>query len=168
MNEAQKALAVKLGLGEDATVEQLNEKLQADALAEAPEPEAVVKPVVEPELEPVAAKTVAVSEEVWKQTNERLEVLEQRDNAREVAATTARRDRLVQTALSEGRIAPTEHDHYRSMLEVDEERTTKLLTALAAGRVPVAERGTAPSATSEAADNGWFPQFENTKETVHG
>jgi hypothetical protein len=111
---------------------------------------------------------VTVSKEVWEQTNARLGTLEERDNAREAAATTARRDRLVVTALSEGRIAPTEHDHYRSMLEVDEEKTTKLLAALAAGRVPVAERGTAPSAAAADADLGWFPQYETPKETVNG
>jgi hypothetical protein len=61
MNEEQKKLAVKLGLGEDATVEQLNEKLQADALASletpepdpAPEPDPSGDPPPEPQQQPV-------------------------------------------------------------------------------------------------------------------
>jgi hypothetical protein len=59
--------------------------------------------------------------------------------AREERERKERRDGLASKWVQEGRIAPAEHDHYRQLLDVDEDRTVAIASALTAGRVPVTE-----------------------------
>lgn len=152
-DEQRKQLASKVGLPEDATVEQINEKLQQDALAEqppapepapAPSPRPTPQPAPSPEPPapapvppPTQASTVTVSREVWDETNNRLAALEKREQERDQRETAARRDQTVDQAVRSGRIAPSERDHYRSMLEVDEQKTAEQLSKLEPRRIPV-------------------------------
>lgn len=57
------------------------------------------------------------------------------------AQTSERRDGIIQSALREGRITPASADHFRTLLDTDEENTTKVLAAMAKNTVPVAETG---------------------------
>lgn len=88
--------------------------------------------------------------------------------SREVASmkekeTTGRRDGLATQWVNEGRIAPAEHDHYRGLLDIDEDKTIALASKLAPGRIPVDnQRGTATQ--TEITSTGWFPQLA-TKES---
>lgn len=142
-DEQRKTLAGKIGLPEDATQEQIDEKLRADALDEPAEEEPKAEePIVDPKVEePVAASTVTVSAKVWEENQARLSTLEEGEKTRNERETAARRDETVAAAVRAGRIAPSERDHYRSMLDIDETKTTEQLAKLAAGRVPVGERG---------------------------
>lgn len=141
MPVAPAAVLERLGLAEDATEEQvlaaLDRENENDPGDEQDELDAAATTA-----EPVAATaaTVTVSREVWEQTQSRLETLEQRDQQREQTEMSARRDRAVDDAVRAGRIAPSERDHYRRLLDVNEQETSGLLASLAQGRVPVDER----------------------------
>lgn len=132
-----------LGRGIDpeaATEEQITEATDAVTapISEAPAeetPEVEEQPAEEeaPATDPIAvAATAALAE-----TNARLAAAEQRLAARDAADTAARRDGIVASAVQSGRIAPAQRDHYRSLLDIDEDRTSGLLTALAPS-VPLA------------------------------
>ena len=54
---------------------------------------------------------------------------------------TARRDGIVNAAVTEGRIAPTSRDAWRASLDKDEEGTAALLASLAVNTIPVTEIG---------------------------
>lgn len=168
MNDEQKKLAVKLGLAEDATEEQLNAKLQADALAaEEPtpaDPPADTDPATPPadpaeetgEDDDVETKLTKYANE---QLRSRVEKLEQEAADREKADAKARRDKAVADALSDGRIMPSEHDMYRENLDINEAAALKVLASLPKGRVPLSERGQAPNPNEPAEGLEWFPQF---------
>jgi ATP-dependent protease ClpP protease subunit len=59
-----------------------------------------------------------------------------------------RRDSVVDTAISEGRIAPASRDQWRASLDKDEDGITKLLASFAANTIPVAEIGTSDKVNS--------------------
>lgn len=150
-------------LPDDATEEQINAALSAEA--EVPDTPALQPetpaPEAEREPEPVAASApdvVTVSRQVWEQTNKRLETVEASERTRTEAETKTRRDTLASEWVQQGRIAPSEHQHYRGMLDVDEAKTVALAAALETGRVPVTERGSSASAEDTAAGEGtgWF------------
>lgn len=154
-------------LPDDATEEQINTALSAEAevpeTPETPAPEAETPaPEAEPVPEPVAASvpdTVTVSRQVWEQTNKRLTDVEASERSRTQAETKTRRDTLASEWVTQGRIAPSEHQHYRGMLDVDEAKTTTLASALEPGRIPVTERGSSASAddsSSSGEGTGWF------------
>lgn len=75
---------------------------------------------------------------------------------------TDRREGVIQSALRDGRISASSADHYRALLEADEERTTALLSSLTKNSVPVAELGHGDDSTSEderlLAKAGWAPK----------
>jgi hypothetical protein len=138
-------------LPDDATEDQINEALSAQ-----PEtPEAEVE-TPEAELEPAAASadTVTVSREVWEQTTQRLDALEADATARTETETRQRRDGLASAWVQDGRIAPSERDHYRQMLDVDEDRTVGLASSLQPGRIPLNERGSARTAAASSSSGG--------------
>jgi hypothetical protein len=151
-----------LGLAEDATDEEV--AARRAQIADLPDPQPTTddpepdedpehepeEPGAEVEPEPVAASadTVTVSRQVWDETNQRLERVETSETQRAARETAERRDNLADGWVRAGQIAPSERDHYRSMLDVDEERTTELAASLAPGRVPVDERGAAPDPES--------------------
>ena len=64
----------------------------------------------------------------------------------------ARRDGIIATALEEGRITAASKDHFRSLLDTNEEGTTAVLASLAKNTVPVEEIGHADATASVDAD----------------
>jgi len=86
-----------------------------------------------------------------------------------VRQQTEDRDRAITAAVSEGRIPPSRIAHWRTAWDRDEEGTRTLLTAaadkggLAAGLIPVSERGSAPAedaTTVEAYPADWLPEIK--------
>jgi hypothetical protein len=163
MTDAQRrALALAYGLPETATEDEVNAAVSAGDPTTQPasagtegEPgtgASTEGEPAEPVAEPVAAGltlppgTVLVSEAQWTATNDRLASVESTVTAQTRAADTARRDGIITAALTAGRIAPAEREHYRAMLDENEQRATELLAMLAPGRVPtpVTAGGTLP------------------------
>ena len=95
-------------------------------------------------------------------------------NAQQGAQAFARqgredRDRVITAAVNEGKIPPSRVEHWQRQWASDEEGTRTLLTAaadkggLAAGLIPVTERGTTPtdeSLTIEAYPAEWLPEIQ--------
>lgn len=114
---------------------------------ETPEAEAEVETQT-PERVPVAASAPDPIALAQKQAFDSLaaevaSLRAERDQAN-LSATAKRRDEKVGTALTAGRITLAEREHYRSLLDVDEERAGALLEALPSGRVPLEARAEAP------------------------
>lgn len=84
--------------------------------------------------------------------------------AQEIAASQ-RRDRkesILAAAVKDGKVPPSRKDHYAKMYDADPEGTEQLLNQLAAGAVPVTERGVAGGdefADAEAYPASWFPEL---------
>jgi phage I-like protein len=66
-----------------------------------------------------------------------------------------RRDGIITTALSEGRLAPADQATWRAQLDKDEAGTVALLATLAAGTVPVTPIGHAHAAAGDPLDAEW-------------
>ena len=92
--------------------------------------------------------TVLVDKGQWEQVKQDAEAGRQA-RAEQVAA---RRDALITDALREGRISPANSEAYRQMLDVDEERATRVLNALQPNTVPVSEIGHAGGQGDEVAE----------------
>lgn len=149
-DEHRKQLAVKNGLAEDATEEQITAKLLENALAEptaADDPPAVEdpkpdedEPVVEDNVIqlPVAAK---LDPDAFAQMQEDAKLGRE---ARE-EQVSARRAGKVAEAIQAGKIPPARQEHYLALMKSDEDGTTAFLAALTDGAIPVDERGKAPS-----------------------
>lgn len=73
------------------------------------------------------------------------------------AQTKERRDGLITKALEEGRIASASAEHFRALLDADEEGTSKLLTSMAKNTVPVSEIGHAAGEVS--ADEALYAKY---------
>ncbi|QOC26051.1 Clp protease ClpP [Microbacterium hominis] len=67
----------------------------------------------------------------------------------------ARRDGIIATALQEGRISASSREHFRALLEKDEEGTTAVLATLAKNTVPVEELGHQAVASDDAYPAHW-------------
>ena len=89
---------------------------------------------------------------------------ELQENARQGAEaraeqTRARRDGIIATALEEGRITAASREHFRKLLDSDEEGTKTVLDSLAKNIIPVKEIGKSDTLTgatdSLAAKAGW-------------
>lgn len=93
-----------------------------------------------PVADPIAA---AQSREFARLAAEVATLRAERDQAT-AATTSARRDDLVTTALTTGRIPPSEREHYRGLLDIDETRAGELLAALPANRIPLEARAQVP------------------------
>lgn len=76
-------------------------------------------------------------------------------------ARTRRRDEVLDGAIREGRIAPSERSAFAAQLERDEDGTTHLLSTLSAGRVPTHERGADFAHDVAPSDDDW-QQFEES------
>lgn len=63
----------------------------------------------------------------------------------------ARRDGIIATALAEGRITAASRDHFRSLLDTNEESGTALLASLQKNTVPVEEIGVASASAEDDA-----------------
>lgn len=107
----------------------------------------------EPTSEPVAASKpdpiAAAQKQAFDSLAAEVASLRAERDATNLAATKQRRDGQIDTALSTGRITPAEREHYRSLLDVDEERAGALLSALPAGRVPMEARAQIPDPEAE-------------------
>lgn len=148
-----------LGLPEDATEEQIRAALETDpasqnrdvtASADTDGGESAHQPTNderggEPgegaESEPREPLPVAAQAEIARLSRELAE-LRAREAARAERETMERRDRIVAEAIREGRIAPADRDHYRRLLDADEDTGVALLQARARGSaVPVEAAG---------------------------
>lgn len=70
----------------------------------------------------------------------------------------ARRHGVVEAAIRAGKIPPARRDHYRTMMDADEEGTTQLLASLDAGVLPVGEEtGSGDSPEAEALSGSEYP-----------
>ncbi len=136
------SLRARLGVTDaDATEETILAALD-ESLAEQPETNAV------PEMQ-IPEGTVLVDKGQWDQVRTDAEAGRQA-RAEQVAA---RRDALITDALREGRISPANSEAYRQMLDVDEERATRVLAALQPNSaVPVSEIGHAGGQGDEVAE----------------
>jgi ATP-dependent protease ClpP protease subunit len=67
----------------------------------------------------------------------------------------ARRDGIIATALQEGRISAASRDHFRALLEKDEDGTSAVLATLAKNTVPVEELGHQAVASDDAYPAHW-------------
>lgn len=103
-------------------------------------PERTPEPVAASQPDPIAA----AQKQAFDSLAAEVASLRAERDATNIAATKQRRDEAVSAALTAGRITPAERDHYRSLLDVDEERAGQLLSALPAGRVPLEARAEAP------------------------
>jgi hypothetical protein len=154
-------------LPDDATEEQINTVLASDPSTEPePSPEPEPEPTPEPEPQPAPAAVnepdpiAATQAQALQDTSARVAQLEAQAAQRAETERRERRDGLASTWVREGRIAPAERDHYRGLLDIDEDRTVALAAQMSPGRVPVAERGTdTPAASGDITQTGWFPQL---------
>mgnify|MGYP003598890922 FL=1 len=133
------SLRARLGVTDaDATEETILAALD-ESLAEQPQPAVDMQ---------VPEGTVLVDKGQWEQVKQDAEAGRQA-RAEQV---TARRDALIADALREGRISPANSEAYRAMLDVDEERAARVLSALQPNTaVPVAEIGHAGGQGDEVA-----------------
>lgn len=175
MTDAQRrALARAYGLAEDATEEQINERIAADDTATVV---AETEPVVETtestaehapgseteqpeaERELVAASAAAATRQTLnlpvtatdQEVAEAVARLHAGAQAGEEARRTqlaAERDRLVDDAIKDGRIPPSARQAWRDALDRQPEAEAAALTAMQPGRIPVRERGATPDPDS--------------------
>ena len=133
-------LRARLGVTDaDATEETILAALD-ESLAEQPQPAVDMQ---------VPEGTVLVDKGQWEQVKQDAEAGRQA-RAEQV---TARRDALIADALREGRISPANSEAYRAMLDVDEERAARVLSALQPNTaVPVTEIGHAGGQGDEVAE----------------
>ena len=155
----------KFGLPADASEDQILERITA--LSEAPAAEGdntegnegtkdTDENVAETSTEGKASpETVTVSKAVLDEMNARIAELDAEAKARREAEAVKHRDEVIAAALSEGRIAPSEREHWVTALSAAPEANEKLITSLAP-RVNVTERGSdvalSAGVTDQAAD----------------
>ena len=152
----------KFGLPADASEDQILERMTA--LSEAPAAEGdntegnegTDENVAETSTEGKATpETVTVSKAVLDEMNARIAELDAEAKARREAEAAKHRDEVIAAALSEGRIAPSEREHWVTALSAAPEANEKLITSLAP-RVNVTERGSdvalSAGVTDQAAD----------------
>ena len=156
------------GLPADATEDQILERMTA--LSEAPaDPDTTVKAeetdvtgdpeVAEPELKSEtvdAPETVTVSKAQWDELTAQVSELAAERKAKH-------QEQVIESALSEGRIAPAEREKWTTALSAAPEATETLLSSLAP-RVNVREQGSdvALSATTEDDDAAFTAWAEKT------
>ena len=154
------------GLPADASEDQILERMTA--LSEAPAAEGdntegteddkdTDETVAETSTEVKAApETVTVSKAVLDEMNARIAELDAEAKARREAEAVKHREEVIAAALSEGRIAPSEREHWVTALSAAPEANEKLITSLAP-RVNVTERGSdvalSAGVTDQAADD---------------
>lgn len=168
-----KKLREQLGLPEDATDAQVQEKMveqnllpkpasetppQSPNPGEEPEPASTPEPEPEPTPEPSKPATeptpapasqqgelvpAQASVAVPREEWEAMKKALARTEAAGQQIATDRRREKVHAAIREGRIAGFQEAHFMAAMEADEDGTTKLLQRMMAGTVPVTERAIA-------------------------
>lgn len=175
-------LIQRLGLPEDATDENINEKLAegipaagpaADPPADPPEGgegepeggepegEGAGEPEGAPVPEPVAASdgTVRVEKEAW----ERNQAAIARFEAQEKVNQRSERDKTISDAVQAGKFSKSRADHWRKLWDADPEGAKATIASLAPDVIPVTERGSAPAEedlSQEAYPASWFPELQ--------
>lgn len=140
---------------------------QGEPEGEVPETlEAEAEPEVAPEVErvPVAASKPdpiqAAKDKALTDLSAEVASLRAERDARLTAETKARRDAKATAAIGD-KITPAEFEHYRGLMEVDEDRTDALLAALPSGRVPLSARAEIPDPSADSGiqsdENGLLP-----------
>lgn len=156
----------KFGLPADASEDQILERMTALSEATAAEGDNTEgsedakdtgENVAEASTEGKATpETVTVSKAVLDEMNARIAELDAEAKARREAEAVKHRDEVIAAALSEGRIAPSEREHWVTALSAAPEANEKLITSLAP-RVNVTERGSdvalSAGVTDQAADD---------------
>lgn len=133
------ALRSDLGLSDDAD-EAAIIQAQATRLKEAQaKPDPTPTPDPDPTPEPAPADNGIVSIDKTK-LDELVSKAEQGAKAREEQLVAARKAKI-EAAVKAGKFAPARREHYERLHEVDPEGTEKILASLAAGLIPVDERG---------------------------
>jgi hypothetical protein len=122
-----------LGLGPDASDDELREAIVAAGFAAPPAP---------PAEEPVAAArnvdgTMVIDASAWDAAQERIKRLEAADGRRRVAE----RDQVIASAISDGKFPPARRDHWVRLWDADPEGTRAVLASLAKNVIPVAPAG---------------------------
>lgn len=138
MPTLKEGLVQKLGIPADADDETTLKALE-EALAERAEP--VIEPV-EPTLE--QATQVAAAAGLATITTEALDALKVEAAAGAQAREQQIREsceRTVDSAITEGKIAPARRDHHLAALKADREGHTTVLASLQPGLVPIVEAG---------------------------
>lgn len=153
-DEQRRALALSLGLPEDsdedaihaAATQRAEANTDPEGGGEGGQPAGEANPEGEEGDDPIDAQR----DQELAAATARIAELEADRTARVEAENRSRRDGLASGWVREGRIAPSERDHYRSLLDVDEQRTVALASTLSPGRIPVVERGSAASGDDTA------------------
>lgn len=135
--------------------------------SEVPEtPESEVETEVAPEVERVQVAASkpdpiqAAKDKALTDLSAEVASLRAERDARLAAETKARRDAKATAAIGD-KITPAEFEHYRGLMDVDEDRTDALLAALPSGRVPLTARAEIPDPSADASiqsdENGLLP-----------
>lgn len=144
-----KVLRKSLGLPEDATDEQvgariaeLSKKEQEEGKEKEPPkleiPEGMI--LVDKEQYDTSLTAAKRGEAAWQR--------QQRED----------RDRLIASAVQEGKFPPSRTDHYRKLYNTDPQGAKQLIASLAPGLIPVKERGTSVSAAEGGPDDDSYPK----------
>lgn len=150
MSLNMEALRERLGLPEDATEEQINDALLTAEVEETiTEPEGTDEETTDPEAEEVTepelvtasadSPTIQVDKGVWEETQRQA----QEGAAARAEQLTEERERVLDSAVKAGKIAPASKDAWRDKLKATPEATSAELEALPTGLVPVDEKGAA-------------------------
>ncbi len=135
---------------------------EPEATSDEPAAEGDAKVIEDREREPVAAskgELQAEKDKAFSELSARVVELTARENARLAADTKLRRDMKAQTAVAAGKITPAQLSHYRSLLDIDEDGTAKLIDDLPTGIVPLAATAMVPDPEADqfASEDGLLP-----------
>lgn len=149
----------KLGLPEDATEDQITAALAAEptepegrAGDEEPNEDGSGAPAAEeqPAGDPIAAAATRQISDLSSEVAD-LKAREARRVARE---TVDRQHSKVEASINDARITPADRDYFRRLMQIDEEGTTAILNARAAGSaMPLDPRGTAAEPVDDSHDD---------------
>jgi hypothetical protein len=157
------ALRVRLGLPEDADTDAINAALAAlpedtaDAPVEVAEVVAITPTDEATETDEAAdaavePEPIAAAARVDEALERRLAAAERELADRRDRETIARRDTVIAAAVQDGRLSPADRDEYRELIDIDEDRITRILAARES-RVPLAARGEIREDTVIAAES---------------
>lgn len=178
-----KAIRASLGLPEDATDEQVHAALESlkasqsdddkptgeseddgDESTETEGDESEAEGDEEQDGEPADEGTVRVDAKKWQET---VSAAAEGRAARQ-EQLTERRERILASAVSDGKIAPASKDAWRKKLISAPEATEQELESLAAGLLPVEETPVAAGSdsTQDAYDANLFPELAAKRDTT--
>jgi hypothetical protein len=130
-----------LGLGPDASDDEVKASLVSSGLAAAPAaPPTTDGSTPEPPKTPVAkqvAGTMTIDRSAWDEREERIKLLEKTDAKRR----RDERDQVIASAITDGKFAPSRKEHWVRLWDADPEGTRAVLGTLAKNVVPTAEMG---------------------------